>query len=190
MFRLSRISTVIGLMSLVALAAPPASAAEGSPDGRSGFTFGAALGGGHLGCAGPGCDDELNPAFSIDAHIGGMLAARAAILFDVWWMFHTENKLTVSQGLLTGALRFWPINHFWVQGGLGVARAGYSYDSKYLDFEDYTEWVPAFQLGIGVEPIATETFGLDVALRYGTGFYSDGDYHVHNLALTVGVSFY
>ncbi|MFO0748309.1 MAG: hypothetical protein U1F43_22000 [Myxococcota bacterium] len=156
--------------------------------GRVGATFGLGLGGGTLSCSN-GCED-LNGAGSFDIHLGGMLGPNVAFIGEVWWMYHTANHLTVDQGLITGALRFWPVSQLWLQGGLGIAQAGYTYDGTALSIEDHSEWVPAFTVALGVEPIASDTFALDIALRYGTGFYSDGDNRIHSLALTVGVSFY
>jgi len=156
---------------------------------RMGLTGGGDLGFGDIRCSGQGCASFIEGG-SFGLHIGGMVGPRVAILADAWWMFHTENRLTVSQGIMTAAARFWPVRHLWLQGGLGVARVGYAYDGAFAQFADHSEWVPAFQLAIGAEPIATDTFGLDIALRYGTGFYSDGDFRIHNIALVVGVSFY
>jgi len=177
--------------SLMAFAAavPALLTTAAKAEDRTGVTFGVALGGGTLSCSSEGCE-ELNGAGSFDLHVGGMLNPKLAAIGEVWWMVHTASRLTVDQGLVTAALRFWPLNHFWLQGGLGVGRSGYSYDANLVVVADHTEWVPAFQIGIGVEPIATPTFGLEIALRYGTGFYSNGDHRIHSAALTVGVSFY
>ena len=157
--------------------------------GRDGLTFGVGLGGGNLGCSGDGCDD-FTGAGSLDLFIGGMLNPNLAVLFDAWWMVHSEDNFDVSQGIMTANVKFWPVNNLWLRGGLGVARAAYTYDGTFIDAEDHTEWVPAFAVGVGVEPIATDTFGLDIKLEYGTGFYSDGDTRIHSAALSVGVSFY
>ena len=142
MIRAAKISTLLGILTLVTLAPAAASADDGALYGRSGrdgVTFGLSLGGGHLGCAGEGCDAEFTEAGSFDLHIGGMLSPRGALLFEAWWMFHSEDNLTVSQGIMTGAFRFWPVRHFWLQGGLGVARAAYTYDGALIDVEDHTE---------------------------------------------------
>jgi len=156
--------------------------------GRDGFTIGVELGGGNLGCSeNDGCDGFVE-AGSFGLHLGGMAGDDLAALFDMWWMFHDDGDAEISQGIMTAALQFWPIEHLWLRGGVGAARLAYRYDGALVDFEDHSEWVPAFQLAIGVEPIASETFGLDIALRYGTGFYSDGDHEIHNGALTIGLS--
>jgi len=183
------ISTLAAFTMTTPFALGAAHAQDDYPVGRSGATFGIGIGGGTISCGDEGCDD-FEGSGSLDLHVGGMLSPGVAILFDAWWMLHDDDRFTVDQGILTAAVRAWPISNFWLQGGLGVARAGIKYDGTFFDAESRTEWVPAFQIGIGVEPIATDTFGLDVSLRYGTGFYSDGEDRIHNASLNVGVSFY
>jgi hypothetical protein len=183
------VNTIIGALSTSGLVVVAPDTAHAEHLGRDGFTFGVALGGGNLGCSGEGCDDFVE-AGSLDAHIGGMITPQVAGVFETWWMVHSEDRVSIDQTILTGGTRFWPVNHFWLQGGLGVARTSFQYDGVLLDVEDHSEWVPAFQVGIGVEPVASEDFGLDLALRYGTGFYAEGDSRIHNGSLTLGISFY
>ena len=193
---MNSIASTLAIFATTAFAMTTAAHAEPEPhqrglrsSGRSGLTGGLDLGFGHMRCSGEGCGD-FTESGSFGLHLGAMVTPNIAILADAWWMFHTEDRFTVSQGILTAAARFWPVKHFWLQAGLGAARVGYAYEGTFAQFSDHTEWVPAFQLAIGVEPIATDWLGLDIALRYGTGFYSDGDYRIHNLALVVGLSFY
>lgn len=169
-----------------------ASTAMASPigiNGRTGATFGIGIGGGHIGCPDNGCED-LTGSGSFSLHGGAIVGGRVAVLGDLWWMVHEDRDLSVNQGMLTGAVRVWPLSGLWLQGGLGVARLGVRYDPGLIVFERRTEWVPAFNLGLGVEPIATDSFGLDLHLKYGTGFYSDGEDRVHNVSLNLGLSFY
>lgn len=158
--------------------------------GRGGATFGIGLGGGTIGCADDGCDD-LNGAGSLSLHAGAMVSDSFAILGDLWWMLHEDNDLSVNQGMLTGAVRVWPARMLWLQAGIGVARLGVTYDPDGpISIESRSEWVPAFNVGVGVEPISTDSFGLDVHFKYGTGFYSDGEDRIHNVSLNLGLSFY
>lgn len=166
-----------------------ASATPITIDGRTGATFGLGLGGGHIGCEDDGCED-LTGSGSLSLHGGAIVGGRVAVLGELWWMVHEDDELSVNQGLFTGNVRVWPLSGLWLQGGLGVARLGVRYDPGLVSYESRSEWVPAFQLGIGVEPIATDTFGLDVHLKYGTGFYSEGEDRIHNVSLNLGLSFY
>jgi len=187
---MNRILCTLATLSLtIPLAITAAHADDGYGLRRSGVTFGGGLGAGTISCSDDGCKD-FDGAGSIDLHVGGMLGPRVALIFDVWWMLHNKDRVTVEQGIVTAAVRAWPIDHFWLQGGLGVARSGVHYSSQLIEVTSRTEWVPGFHLGIGVEPIATNTFALDISLRYGTGFYSDGDNMIHNASLNLGVSFY
>jgi|GEM_PF-1366422 len=191
------LTNLVGLATLAGLTALSSGSAQAEEydhrDGegihRHGFTAGLSLGFGDLICDGDGCDD-FTEAGSFDFHLGAVVQPSLAVLFDAWWMIHTENRFTVDQGIFTAALQYWPMDHFFLRGGVGVARASYSYDGTFVDATDRTDFVPAFSVGIGVEPIATSTFGLDIMLKYGTGFYSDGDTRIQNLAVTVGISFY
>ncbi len=189
---MKRIASLFCLVGSTALISQTAAAQEGEVYGsheRDGLTFGAALGGGNLGCSGDGCDD-FTEAGSFNVFIGGMAAHNLAVTFDAWWMVHSDDDFSVNQGIMTANMRYWPVDHLWLRGGLGVARAEFNYDGTFVDVTDRTEWVPAFVVGIGVEPIATETFGLDIKLEYGTGFYSDGDTRIHSAALSLGIAFY
>lgn len=192
MKRIASLFCLVGSTALLSTASQTALAQEGEVYGshaRDGLTFGLGLGGGNLACSGDGCDD-FTEAGSFNVFIGGMAASNLAVTFDAWWMVHSDDDFSVNQGLMTANLRYWPVDHLWLRGGLGVARAEYSYDGVFVDTTDRTEWVPAFVVGIGVEPIATETIGLDIKLEYGTGFYSDGDTRIHSAALALGLSFY
>lgn len=191
---MKRIAHTFALMASLSALASTAARADGPylaehHWGREGIIVGGDLGFGHISCSGDGCD-SFTEAGSFGLHIGGMITPRIAVMADAWWMLHTEDRLTVSQGIFTGAVRFWAIPRLWLQLGLGAARVDYTYSGTFSSINDHTEWVPAFQIGVGVEIIATHHFALDVALRYGTGFYSDGDYRIHNVALVLGASFF
>jgi len=182
-------ASLFALSLIVPLTTGTAFSDDSAGFGRSGLTFGIGLGGGVISCSDEFCND-LDGAGSLDLHVGVMLDSQIALIADVWWMLHNKDRITVEQGIITAAVRVWPINHLWLQGGFGVARAGFHYDGRFVDVSNRTEWVPAFQLAVGVEPIATDSFGLDISLRYGTGLYSDGDSRIHNASLNLGISFY
>jgi uncharacterized membrane protein YtjA (UPF0391 family) len=190
------------LVALLALSLPAvaARADEGATtgverQGRTGATFGIDIGAGHMGCTnsdGDDCDDQDNDvheAGGLAIHGGFLVAPNVAILGELWGMTHTNDRLTVSQGILAGAVRFWPVPRLWLQGGVGVAVAKASYDAEIVTFEDESDTVPAAIAGVGFEIVSTDSFGLDVELKGGTGLYRD-DLNIYNLSLGVGVSWF
>jgi hypothetical protein len=167
--------------------------AQGSDlQGRHGGNFGASIGFGRLGCDDNGNDcsgSGANQAGYLAVHGGVMVSSNVAIMGDLWGMAHTEERFTVSQILLTAAVRVWPVQRFWLEGGLGIARAGIEYDAGVYQYMSRSDVVPAAMLGLGVEVISRRNFALDVELRAGTGFYND-DVSVWIVSLGVGVNWY
>jgi uncharacterized membrane protein YtjA (UPF0391 family) len=155
---------------------------------RSGVTFGGALGFGHIACDGADCDG-VNEAGGIDVHVGGLVAPDLGIVLDLWGMSHNDDRATFSQAIVTGALRYWLVPRFWIQGGIGVAQATWTYDADVVQFEDQSETVPAVMGAIGLELLSTRSFAMDVQLRAGTGLYED-DVRVRNVSLGLGVNWY
>lgn len=155
---------------------------------RSGLTIGGGLGFGHIACEGVDCSG-YNEAGGFDVHIGSMIAPGAAVLLDIWGMAHQEDRATFRQGIATAALRVWALPRLWIQGGVGAAQAEWDYDADVIEFESRSETVPAVVGAIGVELLASPSFGLDVALRAGTGLYED-DVRVRNVSLGIGLNFY
>jgi hypothetical protein len=162
-------------------------------EGRSGATFGVSVGGGHLGCTtedGDDCDgDGMNGAGYLALHAGFSLTPRVALMADLWGAGHTEDRLTVTQGILAAVVRVWPARSFWLQGGLGVARSSVTYDADIVEFESRSDVVPAFVAGLGVELISNRDFALDLELRGGSGMY-ENDMLVYTIAAGVGLSWY
>ncbi|MCA9514604.1 MAG: hypothetical protein KC635_06670, partial [Myxococcales bacterium] len=182
-------------LALGGLAPPAARASEGGTQEsleyveREGILLGVEVGTGGLICSGTGCGSFLSSG-SFDLHAGAMLGPKLAALLDIWWMFRNDADFTISQGIMTLTMRFWPIDHLWLAGGLGAGRTGHEYDGTARLEDDQSQWVMAFHAAVGWEPLATEYFGLSLAFRYGTGFWAEGDSRVHSLALTVGLDFY
>lgn len=180
---------------IAALASGGARASEGGTDKalqyvpRAGIVLGVEVGTGDLLCQGTGCEG-FTLSGSFDLHTGAMLGPSLAALLDVWWMFKNDADYTISQGVISLAARWWPIRRLWLQGGLGAGRTGHEYDGTARTDEDQSQWVIAFHAGVGYELLASEYFAFSVALRYGTGFWAEGESRVHNLALTVGLDFY
>ncbi|HKA91845.1 MAG TPA: outer membrane beta-barrel protein [Haliangiales bacterium] len=168
---------------VIAAAAAPAYAH------RDGVTFGGGVGVGTIDCDGADCS-SVNTAGGLMLHLGGMVAPDAAILADAWGMLRRDDSATFSQGMLMGAVRFWPIQRLWLGGGIGIARAEWSYDTGNVLYVSRTAWVPAAMLNLGVELVSNRDFSLDLELRGGTGFYSQDDVRVRNLLIGVGVNFF
>ncbi|GAB4513933.1 MAG: hypothetical protein Tsb0020_32320 [Haliangiales bacterium] len=165
------------------------SAAWAQSDDRTGLTIGIGAGLGHLECAGEYCDG-VTEALDLNAHLGALLAPQLAVTGDVWLMAHSQDRLSVSQTMVTGGIQAWVVPRLWLRAGVGVARAAYSYDATVVDIMDTTEWVPAAMAGAGVEVITGNSFVLDVQLRAGSGFFNDGDTEIRNLSLGLGANWY
>lgn len=155
---------------------------------RSGLAIGVELGGGHMECAGEGCDG-VTEAGQFSLNVGALLTPNLAIMVDGSIMAHKEDRLTLTHGIATIGPQLW-VGPFWVRGGIGVARASFNYDAGIIEIGDKTETVPAAMAALGVEVISTKDFALDVRLRGGTGFFHDGDTEVRNLSLGVGANWY
>lgn len=174
--------------------AVPAAAETGryyaeNPDAsvRSGWNLGFGLGGGEISCTGPGCDD-VTEAGSLNLQIGKMLRPRLRAVADLWFMAHSEEDFTVHQTLLTAGFQYWIINRLWLRGGVGLARAGFTYDGDLADSDDENHSTIGLAGGIGFEILSRRTFALDLELRGGTGFYDD--VRAHNGAFTIGFTWY
>jgi hypothetical protein len=161
---------------------------EGS--GRdTGVTFGGGVGVGHITCEGADCGG-VNTAGGLMLHVGGMLNPSVALLGDAWGMLHREDRATFSQGMLMGAVRWWPIQRFWIGGGVGIAVAEWKYDADVVELTNRSAVVPAGMLNAGIELISSRSFSLDVELRGGTGFYDHNDVQIRNVMLGVAVNFF
>jgi hypothetical protein len=176
------------LVVLIA-AAGAAPAYAQSRDYRDGATFGGGLGIGSISCEGADCG-SVNSAGGLMLHLGAMVAPDVAILGDAWGMLRRDDSATFSQGMLMGAVRFWPVQRLWLGAGIGVARAEWKYDVGSVQFQSRTAWVPAGMLNLGVEVVSQRDFSLDVELRGGIGFYDQNDVQVRNVLLGVGINFF
>lgn len=185
-----RTSNWLGLFaaSALTLAAGAARADLILDNDRGGLTFGGSLGAGHIECEGEGCDG-VNGATGLELHVGTLLGPRLGVLADLWAMRHTEDRASFSQGMLTGALRFWPLQRLWIQGGVGLARASWEYDGDVVDLESRTDTVPAVMAGVGVELVSMRDLAVDLSFRVGSGAYDD-DTKIRNASFALGVNWY
>ena len=191
---LLRLSPLLAV-TIVAITPAPAAAEPGryyveNPDSsvRSGWNFGVGIGGGEISCGGPGCDG-VTEAGSLDIQVGKMLRPRLRAVLDIWGMAHSEEDLVVNQSIVTAGLQVWLMSRLWLRGGLGFARAAFTYDGSLGDTgTDDAQTVFGLAGGIGFEILSRRTFALDLELRGGTGFYDD--IRAHNAAFTIGLTWY
>jgi hypothetical protein len=141
-----------------------------------------------LGCADDDCDGFVE-AGGLQGHAGGMITPRLAILGDVWSMGQRDGRLSLNQTIVTAAARWWPTSRIWLSGGIGVARASFSYDADVVDIMDRSDTVPGYMGAVGLEVISSSTFALDLQLRAGTGVYEE-DSRIRNAAVSVAANWY
>jgi hypothetical protein len=147
-------------------------------------------GGGRITCA--ACD--YNPlAGELDAHIGAMLSARFALLFELQGNFQTYSPnggdtQTIGQTAAMVAVQYWLLPQLWIKGGLGFA---------HLEF-DYADGGPAdpidngtaFLAAIGYEVMSAPHFAVDLQARLLEGEYDGISDHITAFNVGLGLSWY
>lgn len=157
---------------------------------RDGFIIGLGVGVGTMQCDGLACD-SLNEAGGVNLQLGLMLTPRFAITGDLWAMAHTEDRLTLTQGIASLGPQVWLLDRLWLRVGVGVARSGWNYDAEIVEVSDKSEYVPAGTGALGLEIVSTDDFALDAQLRAGAGFmHDDADDRIQNYSLGIGASWY
>jgi hypothetical protein len=181
-------------------ARPPAMLPGGFYDrtGRLALGFSIGLGAMHSNAYGditcPNCD--YNPAaVEVDFHVGGMIAPRFALLFEVQGNLQTIDQdaqgdtLTLSQGTAMVAGQFWLTPRLWVKGGIGAAHLSYD-TTDYYGNSGGSQPISngaAVMGAIGYELFSTREFAVDLQGRLIEGSYKDlGDQITSG---TVGVGF-
>src|SRR5207253_10416943 len=68
------------------------------------------------------CGDLCGAGFAGEAHIGGMLNPRTALMFDAWTNIHPVpgTDANTTSTIITGALQLWLNDIIWLKGGLGL----------------------------------------------------------------------
>jgi uncharacterized membrane protein YtjA (UPF0391 family) len=156
---------------------------------RQGVILGGGVGIGHIACDGADCSG-VNEAGGINLQLGGMITPDMGLLVDAWGMSHRDSdRATFTHGILTGAVRWWMLPRFWLQGGVGVAQASWDYSDELVDFQSRSDTVPALMGAVGLELVSVPAFAMNLELRGGTGFFED-DVHVRNVSLGVSVDWY
>ncbi len=165
---------------------------------RAGIVWG--FSGGIGAVAANGCGDGCGAAGVLEAHLGGMISPRAALMFEVWgadhpWTDSAGNGRETINTFFTGAAQYWVNDIIWIKGGAGIAVFRETIDDNYgyngtTDLNDVTGF--ALFGAAGVEVLQSYNFALDIQGRIGNGFYSqDGSsFNVQNYALMVGFNWY
>lgn len=162
---------------------------------RDGFVIGLGAGLGHMQCQSDiGCDG-VTEAGGVNLQLGLMASSRLALITDLWAMGHTNNDLTLTQGIASVGPQFWVMDRLWLRAGVGIARSGWRYDAEILDIDigvsDQTDYVPAATGALGFEIVSTDDFALDAQLRAGAGFmYDDAADRIQNYSLGIGATWY
>lgn len=165
----------VGILASTALA----QAGEGASSDRKGFVAGLSLG---TGLTSPckEADCPLNAAGS--AHIGAMMTPSVAILAD-FNVVRAQRKVPGgSLGAVAAAVRVWPVERLWLQGGVGWSRT--------FDWSDWGEARDAGPrrltgvAGAGLEILKGNVFVVDLQAR--SAFTSEN----HSFAFGIGFNWY
>jgi hypothetical protein len=164
---------------------------------RSGLIFGVSGGVGSIHFN--NCGDACGVAGLLEAHIGGMINPRTALMLEIWGADHPwsagGSSFETFNSFFTGAVQYWVNDIVWIKGGLGVAELREDFDVPYNNYYRSTSSdITGFALfgAAGVEVLQSYNFALDIQLRIGNGFYSDNgsSFSAQNFALMVGFNWY
>ncbi|MFT3693943.1 MAG: hypothetical protein QM831_12430 [Kofleriaceae bacterium] len=162
--------------------------------GRLAWGFSVGLGGMHDDGSGiTNCDNCGNAAvLEVDGHIGGVIAPRLAILFEVQANARTVHSdaygddTVLTQSAAMAAVQYWLLPQLWIKGGLGVA--GLQADNSYVTY-DYGTGL-ALMASAGVELLSARWFAVDLQARIIDGAYNSGSDHVTSGTIGVGFNWY
>src|SRR5262249_18905164 len=158
----------------------PRSTVPGGFHDRTGrLTWGFAVGIGAMhdgGSAITSCTNcDFKPlAFEADAHLGGMLSPRFALIFEFQVNGQTvladdgTGDTILTQGAAMVAAQFWLLPQLWIKGGLGLANL--QVDDAFFR-EDFGTG-GAVMGAIGVELLSARNFALELQGRVIEGTYN------------------
>ncbi len=144
----------------------------------------------------PACD--YNPiAVEVDAHIGGMISPRLALMAELQGNVQTvdeqgggEGTQSLAQGALMFAAQYWVVPKVWIKGGLGFAHLSFNYSDYYGEFDEPIDDGAAFMVGAGIELLSSRDFALDLQGRYIRGSYDGIDDNISSGTIGIGVNWY
>lgn len=177
--------------------APRSSIPGGFHDRTGRLTWGFAVGLGGMsdgGSAITSCSNcNFRPlALEADAHLGGMLSPRFALMFEAQVNGQTVQKngfdgdTIVTQGAAMIAAQFWLLPQLWIKGGLGLANL--QVDDAFFT-EDFGTG-GALMGAIGVELLSARNFALELQGRVIEGTYNSLDDHVTSGTIGFGINWY
>jgi hypothetical protein len=152
----------------------------GMHDGGSGITM---------------CDQSCDyspAAVEVDAHLGGMLSPRFALMAEVQVNAQTvhadaiNGDTVLSQSALMIAGQFWLTPQLWVKGGLGFAHLDAQDDYTAYDFGGGG----AIMGAVGFEVLSARFFAVDLQARLIEGTYHGLDDQITSGTLGVGLNWY
>jgi hypothetical protein len=159
--------------------------------GRLAWGFSVGLGGMHDDGSGiTSCDNCSNAlAFEADAHIGGMLSNRFALLLEGQVNGRTvhsdavngDSVLTQNTAMIAG--QYWLLPMVWIKAGIGLA--GLEKDDTYVSYDYGTG--AAIMGAVGIELLSARFFAIDLQARIIDGIYNGADANI--TAGTIGLGF-
>lgn len=162
---------------VLAVLLPSVAIAEPRPTEPRGATFETNLGLGFVNATGNGASSRIGPAYQLHAGLGGWVGPRLALTLRA--AVSTIAPEPITDGLVMAAnvrrthlflgpsLQYWIDDHFWLGGGVGMAKYFMGSDTDGLS-------------GLGVDLRAGYSFAnhgtstLNVSLEVTPGFYKGG----------------
>ena len=140
---------------------------------RQGLELGFGLWGGNLHCESEHGDcNAFAPASGLDFAAAYFFNESLAIAFDAWVMKHTENMLTVSQGISTLGVKWRPMPALTLQAGLGDAYTLFDFDGAFIGRSGDA---PAIMAAVALDVVRARRWAISIEARAGTCFYGDTD---------------
>lgn len=197
---------ILGIVAMPALAsaqgyyggggyAQPAAGGFHNRTGRLAWGVGLELGGMHDdGSAITSCSNcDYNPlTLELDAHIGGMLGPRFALMAEFQVNGQTihssfvNGDTTLTQGAVMLAGQFWILPQLWIKGGIGFSHL--QTDDAY--FTQDLGSGGAIMGAAGFEVFSARNMAVDLEARIIEGTYNSGDDHLTSGTIGVGISWY
>lgn len=162
---------------------------------RLAFGFSVGLGGMHdQGSNITSCNNcDYNPiAFEADAHIGGFLGPRFALMGEFQVNGQTVHSdvyngdTILSQNVLMIAGQYWLTPQLWIKGGIGFAHL--QADDSYFQYDLGDGG--ALMGGIGYEVMSARNFAVDLQGRLIRGNYHSFDDSLTSGTVGVGINWY